>query len=779
MDKLIALDIIFFLKYSYIINYKESSMTKELLAPAGDIEAGYAALYYGADAIYLGLQQFSARATAANFDETNLAEFVAYAHSLKRKVYVALNTLIEESELPDLIKNLEICVRTHVDALIVQDLGVARIVKANYPELELHASTQMAVHNKEGALALQKAGFSRVVLARELTLSEIREIAAIPGLETEAFIHGALCYSYSGLCLFSSLEYGRSANRGKCLYPCRAEFGGEDGNKHYFSMKDMALEENVLKMPVTSLKIEGRKKTALYVAAVTDYYRNILDGKGAIPAKADNIKQIFARPWCDFHFKGRNKDIIDREFVGHRGLLTGRIEQIAKNKIIFKTKFPIARHDGIQIDVDGQEKPFGFAVQEMRINGKNGFEAKAGDVVEVLMPPKAPFLRKGQNIYLASSSRVKGAYDYTKPKLGAFKPRRKVAVVAGVSESEVWAQAEGQRVSLSGSFTTADNPLKTKEAFEKAFAKGGDVGIELIDLTLENPQNLFVPVSMLNELRRQLYASLPAVLSTPRELPEVTACRRSSTPQWIIRTDQKEVLQGINCDAVAEITFMLSPESTSDDWKHIPKNKLRFALPVVARNPKLWAEITDKLLAQGYRKWEIGNYWGLEFLPHQGIDLSFDTSLYMLNSQAIMQAKEMGASRVCLSIEDNLENWQKLSEVSPLPIVFSVYQDAPLFTSAACIRSNPCKICPRGTKWLKLTRDGQEYDVLSKDCQTMLFAREPLCLGAQMSEVAADFYRADFLYKPYQPQQVREIMSVLKSGKDVPNCRKGNLKRRL
>ena len=151
-----------------------SKAKSELLAPAGDIEAGYAALYYGADAVYLGLQRFSARATAVNFDEENLNRFVGYAHSLGRKVYVTVNTVVQEAELSDLLATLDICSRCHVDALIIQDLGVARVVKKSYPELEMHASTQMAVHNKEGALALQKLGFSRVVVARELTLPEIR-----------------------------------------------------------------------------------------------------------------------------------------------------------------------------------------------------------------------------------------------------------------------------------------------------------------------------------------------------------------------------------------------------------------------------------------------------------------------------------------------------------------------------------------------------------------------------------------------------------------------------
>ena len=154
-------------------------MKTELLAPAGDIEAGYAALFYGADAVYLGLQQFSARATATNFSEENLNEFVGYAHHLGRKVYAAVNTLVQEKELSDLLKSLDICSRCKVDAVILQDLGVARIIRESYPELEMHASTQMAVHNKEGALALQKEGFSRVVVVRELTQGEIKEIAAV------------------------------------------------------------------------------------------------------------------------------------------------------------------------------------------------------------------------------------------------------------------------------------------------------------------------------------------------------------------------------------------------------------------------------------------------------------------------------------------------------------------------------------------------------------------------------------------------------------------------
>ena len=220
-------------------------MKTELLAPAGDIEAAYSAFYFGADAVYLGLRRFSARAEAINFSPEDLDEITAFAHAHQKKVYVALNTLMQENELPELMTYLQICADCKVDALITQDIGVARIVKKAFPQLVLHASTQMAIHNLSGALALKKLGFERVVLARELSLAEIRDIQQKSGMEVEVFIHGALCYSYSGLCAFSSMTTARSANRGKCVYSCRDTFKMNGKHYHPFSMKDLALENDV------------------------------------------------------------------------------------------------------------------------------------------------------------------------------------------------------------------------------------------------------------------------------------------------------------------------------------------------------------------------------------------------------------------------------------------------------------------------------------------------------------------------------------------------------
>ena len=746
---------------------------KELLAPAGDIDAGYAALCYGADAVYLGLQKFSARATAANFAEEPLNEFVGYAHSLGRKVYAAVNTLVQQHELGDLIKALDICVRCRVDGVIIQDMGVARVVRESYPQLEMHASTQMAVHNKEGALALQKAGFKRVVVARELSLPEIKEIAALPGLETEAFIHGALCYSYSGLCMFSSMESGKSANRGKCLYPCRSLFGGEAGNKHYFSMKDMALQEDVLKMPVTSLKIEGRKKTALYVAAVTDYYRRLLDGKGNDEQRAENIRQIFSRPWCKFHFNGKDKAVVDRDFVGHRGLLVGTVAGISQNKMRLCPSHRIARYDGLQLDIPGLEKPFGFSLQQMRVNGKNAFAAAPGETVEILLPKSHPEIRKGVKVYLASASEVKGAYDYTRPRPGSFRQRESIEVEAEISTGKIRAVCRGTEAVLEGNWDKAQNPVQVAETIKKSFAKTGDTPWELADIKVSNPQGLFVPLSVVNELRRRLYADIRTT-SCGGNLPFSGEPYICSGEKWLVKTDSPRCLKNIDLREAAEVLLQIDETSDCRDWAGIPQHKIRISLPDVCRNMPLMRRKIAELLERGFRKWEIANYWGLEALPDKGIDLSFDGRLYVINAQAAAQAKEMGASRVTLNVEDTLANWEEISRNSVLPCVLPVYQNVPLFTSAVCLRENACKDCDRRDKRLTLQRGGRVYEVLSRNCLTRMWDREAFYARAALQKLRLPFYRIDFIYKEYSADEAAEIWQKVRAGEEIPGCCEGN-----
>ena len=749
-------------------------LKQELLAPAGDIEAGYAALYYGADAVYLGLSKFSARATATNFDEPALDEFTAYAHSLKRKVYVALNTILQEGELPDLVRSLDICTRCRVDGLIIQDLGVARVMKKSYPWFEMHASTQMAVHNKEGALFLQKMGFKRVVLARELTATEIKEIAAIPNLETEAFIHGALCYSYSGLCQFSAIEYGRSANRGKCVYPCRAAFKCQGKESHLFSMKDMALQQDVLNLPVTSLKIEGRKKSALYVAAVTDYYRQILDGKGADSDREERIKQIFSRPWCKFHFKGKDKQVIDREFVGHRGLPVGEVEKIAHGWLTFKAYHKIARYDGLQIDAAGDEKPFGFSVQKLSVNKQSVFEARVGDIISVELPHNYPMLQKGDKIYLASSSEVKGAYHYEKPKPHAFYHTQDIDVTVMVNPDYIEAVSGVYSSRIEGNFASANDPQKSRAAIEQAFAKTGDTVFSLRKLQINNPENLFTPASLLNELRRDLYAKI-RVESKTGTLPSALVRTSDKTaPQFKIKVDNLAYLQQLDLDKFVEIIYLIAPNSDISGLSSLPKKKVRIALPAVCRKPRLYTDIIRKLLDCGYYKWEVANYWSLNVLPIDRLDICFDSSLYMLNTQAISMATEIGASEITLSLEDIKLNICNVIEKSNLKTNLIIYQDIPLFTSVGCIRDNDCKVCPQGELWFDMQNKGQKYKALSRDCQMMVFDDKPFCIANEAQDLTPDYFRMDFCYRPYTADKVKTLVNQLIKFNDVINCIKGN-----
>src|SRR5262245_38453437 len=362
----------------------------ELLSPAGGLDAALAAFEFGADAIYLGLKKFSARAEAENFTLDELSEIVAYAHSLtpRRRVFVTVNTLIRNDELPELVETLAALEEIGVDALIIQDLGVYHIARRHFPKLELHASTQLAVHNRAGAEALKALGFTRVVLARELTFEEVHDITAASGIETEVFIHGALCYSYSGLCLFSSQTLGRSGNRGKCAYSCRDSYtvtGApttlRDGTQTRrdpstgfpFSMKDLALPDHIPALRaagVSCFKIEGRKQSPLYVATTSDYYRKLIDGTMQPedrPEHEADLQTVFSRPWTRlFTDSHKDKEVADRDTVGHRGTVIGRIEAVTgarrAARLRFRTSRALEKHDGLQVDLESLSRPFGFAV---------------------------------------------------------------------------------------------------------------------------------------------------------------------------------------------------------------------------------------------------------------------------------------------------------------------------------------------------------------------------------------------------------------------------------
>jgi len=508
----------------------------ELLAPAGNLEAGVAAFHYGADAVYLGMRDFSARADADNFTLDDLGVLLGIAHQdseRPRKVYVAVNTLVEEAELPGLIALLAQLRDLEVDALIIQDLAVYDIVQEHFPEFELHASTQMAIHNLAGAKQAHEMGFKRVIAARELTLAELGEMTDIPNLELEVFVHGALCYAYSGLCLLSACLRGGSGNRGDCAYVCRNSFKIHDATGALIdqsapmSMKDLALPELITALRqsgVASLKIEGRKKTPLYVAAVTNYYRKLIDGSFAPGEQAcceRDIKTIFSRPWTTLYARNAHMAAVtDPHTVGPRGAEVGTVAAFCPgepDRIRFVVKNQgIERHDGLQIEVPEREKPFGFGIDDLRIfsqrsneSGVAAFSAEPESTVEVALPPEHPPIPVGARISCSSSQAVKRSYDWPTPRPSLCRSRYPVYFELQISPRELVVISQpcaGPReltdirtnMILDEPLAPARQPEKIADTAQSCFAKLGDTTFTLADLRVSNPDGLFVPTSLLN-----------------------------------------------------------------------------------------------------------------------------------------------------------------------------------------------------------------------------------------------------------------------------------------
>lgn len=831
----------------------------ELLAPAGGKEAALAAFHYGADAIYLGLKKFSARAEAENFTLDEVDEVTAYAHSLtpRRRVFVTINTLIRQDELPELVEVVATLAEIGVDALIIQDLGVYHLVRRHFPDLELHASTQMAVHNRAGAEALRQLGFHRVVLARELTYEEVRDITAASGLETEVFIHGALCYSYSGLCLFSSQTLGRSGNRGKCAYSCRDsyEVSGapltlRDGSPVHrdprqgfpFSMKDLALPDHLPVLRgagVSCFKIEGRKKGPLYVATTTDYYRRLLDGRLNEAERPDieaDLQTVFSRPWTRLFVQShKDKEVADRDTVGHRGTPIGHVEAVVPASgrhgeplLRFRTRRALEKHDGLQIDLPVLGKPFGFAVDRLWSVGRKGqrqetFAAPAGARVEVALPRDHPPLPVGAPVYCSSSQAVKNRYKYDHPKPGLYRVRHPFDVELTLTPERLTAigrvdGAEPVTRTLDGSFPPARDQATMAAAARGAFEKLGETRLTLRGFTFHNDAGRFVPVSALNALRRDLTASVEATLTERHRqrvaaiLPAVVPAAPTAQPQaprptpfrWSLKVDRLpflEALEAPDLEGVEEIVIDIARDHPTllteqlDAWAaRVGHDRLRLALPPLTR---AWEERglrhkIERLRAAGWSRWEAANlsawpYLGLDPAAHGtgDIDLSTDWSVYVLNRLAASQLLQMGVSRFCLSPEDGLVNLRSLfAEFGPKSVLI-VYQDTPQFLAESCAYANLIGGCPGKANCSfesmeMVSSHGERVTALDYHCRTIVLNQQPFCLSTRLDELAkagAVSLRADFIYRTYEPSQVRDIWRRVRAGRAVPGGQAANFDR--
>lgn len=368
----------------------------ELLAPAGDFDCLKAAINNGADAVYIGGTNFSARNFAKNFDLDEVEQAVKYAHLRNVKIYLAINTLLTDEELEQAMELVKKYYELNVDALIIQDLGLYYLIKKNYPDFELHASTQMHIHNLQGVKNAKSFGFSRAIVARETSLENLENFCK-EDIEIECFVHGALCVSYSGQCLMSSFTKDRSANRGECSQCCRLKYYYKDQNKIYnsnteylLSPKDMMLLKDLPKLieaGVSSFKIEGRLKSPAYVGFVTRIYRQAIDSyysnKSFSLSNNDmnNLKVLFNRGFTNSYLHSNNNDVFGNIRPNNLGIEIGHVINSSNGFVQIKLNKELKIHDAIRILNDNED--YGTEVFEMYINNNKVEKGNPNDIVSL------------------------------------------------------------------------------------------------------------------------------------------------------------------------------------------------------------------------------------------------------------------------------------------------------------------------------------------------------------------------------------------------------------
>ncbi len=502
----------------------------ELIAPGGSFLAAYYAFQAGADGVYLGMKEFSARRGAANFSLEQLRRILGVARERGGKVYLALNTVVREQELERAAEILFWAESLGLDGVIVQDLGIYELARSHFPSLPLHASTQMALHNTAGLKEARRLGFRRVILARELDFESVRRLRAEnPDIELEVFIHGALCYSFSGLCLASWALTGRSGNRGDCAQICRSLFRSAEGEGFYFSCRDLFLGREVLSLMqigIDAFKIEGRMKSPEYVFHTVRLYRAIIDRGADLPA--GELAELERRAALGFARKRTygylhdlsGEELLDPEFPGHRGAPLGTVEAVNGGLAAVRLEADLSLRDGLQyFPSGGARDPVQFSVRRMLQDGREVPFARRGEQVQIQLPEAGPGQKPtpGKALYQLSSRFL----DLAQPKEGGFRlyriPCRAEIVLTAPGALEVTVFSP----CLSEPFRW-EAPLPLHKASSRrpfapilsgVFREAGDCALELSEVSLVNrtgldDQAIFVPPSSLKRAKNAFYAAL-------------------------------------------------------------------------------------------------------------------------------------------------------------------------------------------------------------------------------------------------------------------------------
>lgn len=712
----------------------------ELLAPAGDIQSARAAFAAGADACYIG-GAFSARAYAANFKREEIAELVRYAHLRGKKVHVALNIMLKQREMEQALAEAEFLFEAGVDAVIAADLGFLRQAHFRFPGLALHASTQMGIQDAAGARLAAELGCSRVVAARETTLSGLKNMAQT-GIEVEAFCHGALCSGISGACLLSGMAGGRSGNRGRCAQPCRQRYELLGRRAYHLSTKDLCaigLLGELCRAGVCSIKIEGRMKRPEYVAIVTNAYRRALDALQEaktfdLEAEQEELLKIYNRGgFCTGYLKG-DRDVTYLQRPGHLGILLGKLNEPRAGRGTLQTKKEVYKGDGVEFRKQGDSH--GGLVLPYADPVPGGFR--------IAVPPKA---REGDEVYRTTDARQM-------QKARALMEDRFTLPVLAAFHAEVGKPAS---LHLSGGgcdvmVQTADPcPPAHKRMEETRIAaslrKTGGTVFAIKEVKVCQTGTPFLAVAALNALRREALEKLENAIvqaAYPRKIQRQSAQKAAQESfRWEYGADahtwQKTSYLAAQVQtaeqakaawkAGADRVYM-SASSRPQDFLELEAAGVRvyLALPAYLDDAEVLA--AERLLDRYSCFCGIlaGNLAGVALAQRRQMPFVSDIALNIASAQGVDCLRSMGAENVALSAELNLEEIRQINRLGSEVVVFGRIpvmhlRHCPLRKIGQCGRCGQAELRDEKGHAFPLVKGGIE------SCLLQVLASVPMAVG--------------------------------------------------
>lgn len=756
----------------------------ELLAPAGDMAALKAAVSAGANAVYLGYDEFSARAKAKNFNKEELREAINYAHLRDVKIYVTFNILIADFEIKRAMESVKMLYDIGVDALILQDLGIAREIRKNFPDFEVHASTQMAVNNFYGAKFLKEMGFSRVVLARETPLFELEKIKELD-IDVETFIHGALCVSYSGECLMSSMIGGKSGNRGECAQACRKSYEILDfeENKigkrlYYISPKDLNTLDDVAKIINSggySLKIEGRMKNPEYVYTVVSSYKKSLEGKLILKDKNDT-EQVFNRGFTKGLFNGDfGNDFISSDRPDNRGVEVGKVLGATKNsaKVIFDED--VFEGDGLEfISNSGR---FG-----MRSN--SFYEANIPHEINLF---KAPIINSKVNRTFS-----KKLYEKVDEKIENFDYKRELDIdlrikigerpLIKVKFGDLSINFELDRV-----VEVAKKSGLDRERVIENISKTGDSIFRVKNIDLDLDDNAFLPISAINELRREATKILEdKILNGSIDRFEIENNLENKKFEKQNKDKKSKIKVFFNKFKDLENSTLKDIDEIIIRAKDLEKFNKKFKSREVSiylgkfYSYKELENLREYILKnQNVRGIWINNLSEYYIFKDDGLEINGDIGINVFNRLTSDFFKDLGLNSITLSPELNSGQIQKIINKNDAVINLISYGRVPVMTMKHCPFSiiKNCKdekSCPtcRYKNYLLRDEKNVDFEVLRQNTFTEIFNSYPILLDGYVNRlldkkvnllILADEFTDEIikLYKNYKEEDFKNIKKKL------------------